>query len=232
MAISAGVSSAATTIGFNFTETWGAKQVEGDTVYGSDQWTDSVSHSATNGTVAANSTDPDAVTTTTATGVTVAWTSSNMYQAGDENNIVENKLFRRYLDDGDAGPTITVTGLAAWLASESATGYTITFFQNSDTTANNFAQMDLFDGTGTGGSLLESMAPEVSDGSGAGSGSRLVRTTTNAFTNDTITFHTDRDLGGGNRASVSGFLITAVPEPSSAALLGLAGLALILRRRV
>jgi len=108
MAITAGTSSAATTIGFNFTETWWAKQVEGDTVYGSDQWTDSVSHSATNGTVAANSTDPDAVTTTTAIGVTVAWSSSNMYQAGDENGIVENKLFRRYLDDGGDGPTITV----------------------------------------------------------------------------------------------------------------------------
>jgi len=91
--------------------------------------------------------------------------------------------------------------------------------------------MDLFDGIGTGGTLLESMAPELTDGSGAGGGSRLVRTVANDFTNNVITFHTDRGLGGGNRASVSGFLITTVPEPSSAALLGLGGLALILRRR-
>ena len=41
-----------------------------------------------------------------------------------------------------------------------------------------------------------------------------------------------QDRNGAERGSISGFQIVEVPEPSSAALLGLGGLALILRRRM
>ncbi|NWK55058.1 PEP-CTERM sorting domain-containing protein [Verrucomicrobiaceae bacterium N1E253] len=48
------------------------------------------------------------------------------------------------------------------------------------------------------------------------------------FTGDTLTIS---GTNNGGRAVLSGFQIVAVPEPSSAALLGLGGLALILHRR-
>lgn len=229
--------SAANVIAFNFGENWGAKSVKGETVYGTDQWTDSVELGgpSAGGYTAANSTDADTVTAPfNAPGVSVAWSSSNVYQAGDETNSGINQVFRMYLDDGGAGPTITVTGLSTWLAGEGATGYEVTFFRNSDVAGNTFAEMNLYNGTGTGGTLLETLNPTLTDGSGSGSGSRLIQSTTGSFDSDVITFHTDRDLGtGGQRAGISGFMITAVavPEPSSTALLGLGGLALILRRR-
>ncbi len=227
--------SAASVIAYNFTERWHAKTIQGEgTVYGTDQWTDSIDYAtAANGNVAANSTDPFAVTTPfNAPGVSVSWSSAGMYQAGDEGGALENQLFRRYLDD-TTGVTISVAGLGAWLASEGAIGYKVTFYQNSNTASTDFAQMDLHEGVGTGGTLLESMGVTPNDGSGNGGGSRLIRTATSTFTADTITFDTDRDRGGTGRASISGFKIeaVAVPEPSSAALLGLGGLALILRRR-
>ena len=231
LAAMAGSASAATTIAFNFTEAWHAKTVQGEgSLFGTDQWTDSINvATATNGDVAANSTDLHAVTTPVgAAGVTVSWNSNNMFQAGDEGGALENQMFRRYLDD-TTGITISLGGLSSWLAAEGATTYTVTFFQNSDVAANTFNEINLYDGIGTGGTLLENMADQLSDGSGNGDGSRLIRSTTNAFSADSITFSSNRD--GAQRAGVSGFIITTVPEPSSTALLGLGGLALILRRR-
>ena len=48
------------------------------------------------------------------------------------------------------------------------------------------------------------------------------------FTGDTLTIS---GTNSGGRSVLSGFQVVAVPEPSSAALLGLGGLALIVRRR-
>lgn len=231
IAASACAASAANVIAWNFAENWGPKTVQGEGfAFGTDQWTDSVDVStAPSGYRPANSTDDHAVTTPiNAAGVSVNWTSGGGYQAGDENTINENQVFRLYLDDGGAGPMVIVSGLAGWASS----GYKVTFYQNSDNAGNTFAEMNLYDGSGTGGTLLEKMDPQLTDGSGSGDGARLIRSAAGTFTSDTITFHTDRDLGvGGERAGISGFTITSVPEPSSSALLGLGGLALLLRRR-
>ncbi|SHK24323.1 NPCBM/NEW2 domain-containing protein, partial [Rubritalea squalenifaciens DSM 18772] len=206
-------------IAWNFSQRGDSTMVQGDgSIFGTDQWTDSVDHAAPNGTVAANSTDSWAVTTPiNASMVSVAWSSSNMYQSGNSTTLVD-QLFRKYLDDGGAGPQISVSGLNQWLSGVGASNYTVTFYQGSDASNNNFAQMNIYDGSDTSGTLLESMPATLTDGSGAGGGSRLVRIADGLFTGDAITFHTDRSLGGGNRASVSGFKITAVQYPNSAPL--------------
>ena len=235
-ALTAGAS-AATTIGFNFTGNWTNTRIDGAMADGTDQWTDSVDASSASGTQPANSTDDYAVTTTTASGVTVAWSSHNMYIAGAEAN-KDQAIYRVYLDDGGDGPTVTITGLSQWLTANNADGYKLTVYRSTDVADNMFAQLDFYSGEGTGGTLLESISPELAAGDGSyptGSGeggSRLKQETTNVFTDDVITFHSEYGLGeGGYRGGIAGFKITIVPEPSSVALLGLGGLALILRRR-
>ncbi len=231
--------SAATTIAFNFTSNWNNTRVNGATVDGTDQWTDSVEATSPQGTAPANSTDKGAVTTTTASGVTVAWSAAGMYNAGAESD-KEQSIYRMYLDDGGDGPQVTISGLSQWLGANNATGYKLTVYRSSDMEnngTNKFAQLDFYSGTGTSGTLLESIAPELPAGGGNyptatdGGGSRLKQEASTVFTDDVITFHSDRGLGGGYRGSIAGFKIEIVPEPSSAALLGLGGLALILRRR-
>ena len=221
-------SASAGVIAWNFTDDWPAPTIQGaGVVDGTDQWTDSIDEAAPGtGTTAPNSTDTWAVTTPiNAAMVSVAWTSDNLYAAGPESTSEEG-LYRMYLDDGGTGPEVTLTGLSAWLTAEGATGYTIELYRNSDAASNNFAEVNFYEGSGTTGTLLDTIATEQADAS-----SRLKQAASLTFTSDVLTFHTDSGLGGGNRAGISGFKITTVPEPSSAALLGLGGIALILRRR-
>lgn len=226
---------AATTFAYNFTERWHAKTVQGEgTLFGTDNWTDSINYAtASNGNVAANSTDLHAVTTPVgASDVTVAWSSNNMYQGGDEGGALENQMFRRYLDDG-TGVTITLTGMTDWLAAEGAVGYIVTFYHNTDTANSDFADINVYSGVGTGGTLLETRDGALYDaGVGNGGGSRGINSVATEYSADEITFHSTRNLGQTGRATFSGMKVVAVvPEPSSTALLGLGGLALIMRRR-
>lgn len=204
-------------IGWNFSQRSDAYMVQGEgSIYGSTQWTDSVDHAAPAGSSTANSSDAWAVTTpVNASMVSVTWSSQNMHQSGSTTTL-EDQMFAKYLDDGGAGPQITLTGLSQWLTSVNATSYSVTFYQSSDTGNNRFASMNVYSGAGTGGTLLESLPVALTDGSGAGSGSRLVRIANELLTEDTITFHTDRGLGGGGRASIAGFKITAVKGPNTA----------------
>lgn len=152
--------------------------------------------------------------------------------AGDESAGAVDRLFRSYLDDGGDGQTVTISGLSQWLATEGVTNYKVTVYMNSDDAGNTFAEFNFYDGTGTGGTLLETMSPTTGDGSGNGA-ARLTYTTMN-LTNDVITLQTDRELGvGGQRAGISGFLIEAiaVPEPSSSIFLCLGGFVLVWSRR-
>ena len=72
----------------------------------------------------------------------------------------------------------------------------------------------------------------VSLGAWSGTGNYLI-TGDVVVTSGTLDLRVDEGLvaGGDNRRVVSGLIISAVPEPSTTALLGLGGLALILRRR-
>ncbi len=199
-------------IGFNFTANWDNTTIQGKgTVDGFDQWTDSVTNSAGTGASPANSTNANAVTTPiNASMVTVAWSSANLWNAGDESN-PEQGLYKMYLDDGGDGPSVTVSGLTAWLADVGATGYKIDIYRNTD--SSNFAVLSIYDGTTTSDPLLETIAAAAGVGDGSyptgtgGSGARSKQSAVGTFTADTITFHSARN--GGDRASISGFKITA-----------------------
>ena len=207
-------------IAWNFSERWGAKEVGGETADGTDQWTDSTSYAAPVGYSVANSTDSWATTTpVSASHVTVAWSSSGLYQAGPETGNPEQQLYRKYLDDGGDGPTITVSGLSEWLAAQGANAYTVIFYRATGGATVTFAELNIYEGTGTGGTLLESLPAELAAGDGGyptetlGDGnSRLKQSATNAFNAGTVTFHTDRNLGGGSRAGLAGFKIAAVVD--------------------
>jgi len=72
----------------------------------------------------------------------------------------------------------------------------------------------------------------VSLGAWSGTGNYLI-TGEIVVTAGTLSLSVDEGIvaGGDNRPVVSGLIISAVPEPTTTALLGLGGLALILRRR-
>ncbi|MCK4563048.1 MAG: hypothetical protein KAU94_00075 [Verrucomicrobia bacterium] len=229
----------ASVIGWNFTSNWPNPTIQGDgLVDGFDQWTDSVDAGSPGGQKVVNSTDTWAVTTPiNATMVSVAWSSSGMYSAGSETN-PDQGLYRVYLDDGGAGPTVTVSGLSAWLATvPGATGYKVDFYRCADVANNTFAELNIYAGTGTGGTQLESLAAELAAGDGAyptgtgGGGSRLKQSATGTFTADIVTFHTDRNLGGGSRAGLAGFKITTIPEPATFGTLAVFGGGILFIRR-
>ena len=227
----------ADSIAYNFTERWHAKTVQGEgTLYGIDTWTDSVDYAnAANGYTPANSTDPNTITTpVNAPGVTVAWSAGGTYQAGDEGGALENQMFRVYLDDnGATGVTISLTGLSSWLASVSgATGYKVTFYQNTDTATSNFADINIYDGVGTAGTLLETKAGAAYDPAvGNGGGSRAISSALGTFTADDITFNSTRNLGQTGRATFAGISITTIPEPATLGMVAAFGGGILFIRR-
>jgi hypothetical protein len=227
----------ADSIAYNFTERWSEKTVQGEgTLYGIDTWTDSIDYAnAADGYTPANSTDPNTITTpVNAPGVTVAWSAGGTYQAGDEGGALENQMFRVYLDDNGAeGVTISLTGLSGWLASvPGATGYEVTFYQNTDTGTSDFADINIYDGVGTAGTLLETKAGAAYDATvGNGSGSRAISSALGTFTADDITFNSTRNLGQTGRATVSGFSVTTIPEPATLGMVALFGGGILFIRR-
>lgn len=191
----------------------------------------------------------------------VQWWASNAWSAGSEGvtagGDASQQVFRMYLDDGDAGSggtsynsadgygvTISLTGLSSYLSTQGATSYTITLFLSTD--ASNFVQPEIRGGSLTGSnnvtdlSLLGTPAVDVLGdgtqpvpmGAGTGTGGTRAVASLSGLTLDEITIAMPDNAGSGVRGSVAGFAITAVvPEPSSAAMVGLAGLGLIFRRR-
>ncbi len=237
-------SSFAASIGYNFVSNWQSPTIQGETADGFSLWTDSVDAlNSPGGTEVPNSTDPFAVTTPiNAPMVSVAWSSANMWAAGDEGNS-DQGLYRVYLDDG-GGIHITVSGLSAWLTSTGDSAYQLRFYRSTDNGGAGFSALSIYDGAGTSGSLLETIATvvpgdaSIGDGSyptgTGGGGVRLLQNAAGTFSSDTVTFYSAReaDIGGFPvRGCIAGFqIMSVIPEPSTVALLTL-GLGVLAIRR-
>ena len=127
-----------------------------------------------------------------------------------------------------------------------ANGYSLIIYSDTDRgpTTSNSARTSVFTVTEAGGTVSSALteddnsAPRVfdgnyilSDGNGAGTDYSNY-TVISGLSASSFTLEITSP-GGGGRGGISGFQIvaTAVPEPTSAALLGLGGLGLVLRRR-
>ncbi|RYD47051.1 MAG: PEP-CTERM sorting domain-containing protein [Verrucomicrobiaceae bacterium] len=149
-----------------------------------------------------------------------SWTGAN----GTNSEI---SVFRTYLNDN--GITINLNGLSAWLATEGKTGYTVTLFASSDNGTS-------FRDATVGGTTVS--IPVGGNGSWNGTSEDPLGNSTQGIrgigvsgilTEDNLTI----SLPSHNypeRSSLAGFMVTAVPEPGSAAL-AIVGLGSLLTRR-
>jgi hypothetical protein len=157
------------------------------------------------------------VTVTDAQGVFDRGTPSGANQIDD--------FYRDFIFDNNSdGFTITITG-AGIIAS---TAYEMTFYAYDSGEVRPTA---VAGSAGTTGTKLTGFAATAT----TGPTSLDQHAGTSVFTSDatgTLTFFVDGSSSGGTgRSSINGFELNAVPEPTTTALLGLGGLALIMRRR-
>lgn len=231
--------SAASVIGMNFTEIYSAPQVSDGTADGFTSWTDS--WLALEGNYG-NTTSGNDVSVVGTSHVKMRWNSSNIWNAGEENNN-EQGLYRQYLDDGDGstpdgiGVSVTITGLSAWLSAEGMTSYQIRAYSSTDSDNASFHTIDLRDGVLLSSAILATISPTVlgagdfPSGSGGTWQPRGYGDSIDTLTADSITL-TIPVRDGDARGSLAALKLTAVPEPSSALLGGFSLLGLLIRRRV
>lgn len=172
--------------------------------------------------------DTGAVTT-----ATLSWSSSNAYYNDEDGTGSDQaKLAVGYLDDGDAGFSITIANVPyaqyrvyGLLSSDGADGAATTY-TTADYTVNGSL---LFGSTLTAyGSITDSQAAEGAAWTLLAPGNVGNYWVSATQTNSTLTITGVRN--GDARASISGLIIEQIPEPS-VALLGGLGLAGLLRRR-
>ena len=154
----------------------------------------------------------DAVFTQTTIDITGSGGSQHtgtIYQGAADtafHNLMDSNVY------GGGTETITVSGLSF------NTAYTIQVLGGDERKTSSFARITNGDGTGL-------MSGNV------GTSTSFIGTFTTGAAEDSITLRSFTSPSGDSGVSISALQIRAVPEPSSAALLGLGGLALILRRR-
>lgn len=142
------------------------------------------------------------------------WWSGGSWQGSSGTNS-EISVFRNYLNDN--GILISLSGMAAWLAAEGMTGYTVTLYASSDNGTS------FRDATVAGTAVPIPVGGDGTwDGSSqdpAGNSTQGIRGigTSGVLTADVV----DISLPAHNfpaRASLAAFVITAVPEPGSLSL--------------
>lgn len=186
-------------IGVNFVDQWETPHLGGETADGLSNWTDSVPVGGSgeqNGTglVLLGSNDL----------VTCDWSSANTWAAGSEGTS-EQQLYRVYLDDGNNGPVVTLTGLSDWMASEGLGSYTVRIYHSTDNGAG-FTAVDI----SSEGTILETVQETnrwTTDG-----GVRAY-VDSGILTANTITLDTQARTGNGGsdlRATIAGVKITGI----------------------
>lgn len=166
--------------------------------------------------------------TGTLDGVSYSMTHGDYWQQNYNTNLADP-----YVAVLEQNVTVTFNGLSAWLAANNATSYNVTVYYSGDRDSSRAVYLDEnggLNGTpdtvsvgGQGDNLTFDSAAVLNGGTWwAAYGSE------HNFTSDqlVITNTSTADYGG-----ISAIRIEAIPEPSSAALIGLGGLALIMRRR-
>lgn len=194
-----------------------------------------------------------AINDTTSIGtLTILTRAANPYFAGSEGKLGDDasqQVFRSYLDDGDAGglatdgygPTISISGLTAYLAASGASSYSVTLLLSTDSTG--FRQPQIFSGVASlvtpisslsslgtpAAQILGNGTQPIPTGAGTGADGTRGWAVLGGLTADSITI--TLPATGTGRGTIAGFAITPIPEPSSVLLLGAAGTLWGLRRR-
>lgn len=245
---------AAVSVGLNFTDGWPTPMLTGETADGCSNWTDSrAAEDWTNASFGS--------VNLLGTPITATWNSANTWAAGQENTS-EQQVYRVYLDDGDGGnslvagdgigASVTISGLAAWMAANGVSSYQIRCYSSTDTDNATFRPVDIRSGApnpvdGANQLLnlpvLDTVAvPTLGPGDFAPNTtpdptwglwqSRGYGDSVSTLSDDVITL-TIAPRDGSTRGTLGGFKIVAVPEPGSllAAAGGLGMLALRRRNR-
>ncbi|MFC4992321.1 PEP-CTERM sorting domain-containing protein [Rubritalea tangerina] len=184
-------------------------------------------HTANNASGTINNLIDDTGASTT---VSLSYSSQNTWSnnAGTANN--NKKLSVGYLDDSGAGPNITLTGLS----SLGGSSYNVYIILGSDSgNGGTYTSEDItLNGVGIIGQSFTALGHHAF---GAGSAPWIQATASvtgdyilGSANTDTLTI---TNAGGTGRGSIAGVIVEAVPEPSSTALLGIAGCLLVIRRR-
>lgn len=161
-----------------------------------------------------------------ASGASVTWSSKNVWRDGtattDANAGVGNAMLTLgYLDDGDSGAAVQITGIP-YLE------FDVTLYFSTDTGGGTYREATFTGSTSgvqtastTGGKLRWDANPKLD---------ATNTVTVSGLSGSTLDI-TVLPRDGTSRGSISGFQITEVPEPSMTLLGGLAGLSLLIRRR-
>ncbi len=157
------------------------------------------------------------------------WTQNNAGGSGYTGTTGEDEVSYGYLDDGGAGVKIAASGLSAWLAANGASEYRVQLIASQGNGGSGtYEDVTLLDSSGGSnlGTFSVTMTPGGTNTANTWQGGSNYIT---GLTSDT--FYVDGNVrDGANRSSIAGIIITTVPEPSSSALIGLAGLGLLIRR--
>jgi hypothetical protein len=165
------------------------------------------------------------------TTATLTWSSSNTWTEGDGNGTANTKLAHAYLDDGGSAVQVTVSNLPyadyrvyGLFASDNATG-----IRNWDVNGNWVLGVDANTTAAAYATLAANQTANGEAWTEILPGSITGNYWTFVSSGSTLTIN-GLNRSGGNRGSLTGLVIEAVPEPTTLVLLGIATAGAIVAR--